>query len=386
MVTRLKRLMSIKTNPERIFGLDILRALAIFFVVAGHGAYLMQRPFYFKYIDPFIFDGVSIFFVLSGYLIGNILIKIISQNKMSLKLILDFWLRRWFRTVPNYLLIVIILLILNYVFNENFILTDTLKYFIFSQNILSSHLGFFPESWSISIEEWFYITLPLLFFILIKVLKININKSILISVIGIIIGITLFRYFKYITPPLLEWDSDFRKLVITRLDSLMYGVLGAYISIKYIKIWSSYKFVFFIIGIFIFLATKIDLFDIEQNSFYKYVFSFSSTSLATLLLLPYLSNIKKGKGFSLKIITHISLISYSMYLINLTIVQNWIINKIDWTFLQDINWYIYRVFIYSFYWFLTVIISTIIYKFFEIPIMNLRELKIFKTSTKKSEK
>lgn len=384
MIKRLRNLISIKTNRERIFGLDILRALAIFFVVAGHGAYLMQRPFYFKYIDPFIYDGVSIFFVLSGYLIGSILIKIISQNKMSLKLILNFWIRRWLRTVPNYILIIIVLIILNSLFNNKFILNDTFKYFIFSQNILASHLEFFPESWSISIEEWFYISLPIILYLLIKILKININKSILIAATGVIISITLYRYFKYINPPLLEWDSHFRKLVITRLDSLMYGVLGAYLSIRYKQTWKNYKIAFFIIGIIIFLAIKIDFFEIEQNTIYKYIFSFSSTSIATLLLLPYLSSIKKGRGFFLKIVTHISLISYSMYLINLTIIQNWIINKIEWTFLQDINWYLYRVFIYSFYWLLTIIISTIIYKYFEVPIMNLRDLKIFKKSSEKT--
>ena len=34
------------------------------------------------------------------------------------------------------------------------------RYFIFSQNLYQPHPLFFPEAWSLSIEEWFYLTFP----------------------------------------------------------------------------------------------------------------------------------------------------------------------------------------------------------------------------------
>lgn len=371
----MKNLLKIDLNSNRIYGLDILRALAILFVVAGHGAYLMPAARY-KYIYFFIFDGVSIFFVLSGFLIGGILIKILKENILDSKLIINFWIRRWYRTLPNYFLIFIILLLLNYIFNNNFSVYDKKQYFLFAQNLFSEHPHFYPEAWSLSIEEWFYLLIPIILFVLIKVFKISINNSILFTAFGIIISITLFRYFRYDSLKIdnvSTWDRTLRKQVFTRLDSLMYGVIGAYIYFHFKNFWNKYKIHFLIIGISLFISMKFNLLGFSRFGLYHCVFSFSTTSLATLFLIPYLSCLKTGKGFIYKLITYISLISYSMYLINLTIVQKWILRNIDWTLLENFNGYLFLLLRYSLYWALTIIISILIYKYFEIPTMNLRD-------------
>ena len=227
----MKKILKINLSQDRIFGLDILRVFAILFVVTGHEGSLVESETY-KYVNLFIFNGVSIFFVLSGFLIGRILIKILKNNVVNQKLIINFWIRRWFRTLPNYFLILAVILLLNLLFNKNFILLDKVKYFIFSQNLFSNHPEFFPEAWSLSIEEWFYLITPLFLLIFIKIFKIKINNSILITVFGIILSVTFFRYYRFsvLTNIDLEtWDLVFRKQVFTRLDSLMYGILGAYI-------------------------------------------------------------------------------------------------------------------------------------------------------------
>ena len=58
---------------QRIFGLDFLRTIAILIVMFFHGGILLDNtPLEgFPYIP--LVDGVDIFFVLSGYLIGTIL-------------------------------------------------------------------------------------------------------------------------------------------------------------------------------------------------------------------------------------------------------------------------------------------------------------------------
>lgn len=371
----MKNLLKIDLNPNRIYGLDILRALAILFVVAGHGAYLMPKARY-KYINFFIFDGVSIFFVLSGFLIGGILIKILKENILDSKLIINFWIRRWCRTLPNYFLILIILLLLNYIFNDNFSIYDKKRYFLFAQNLFSEHPHFFPEAWSLSVEEWFYLLIPVILFILIKIFKISINNSVLFTAFGIIIGITLFRYFRYTSltiDNISTWDRTLRKQVFTRLDSLMYGVIGAYIFFHFNFFWIKYKIHFLTLGIALFISMKLNLLEFSLFGLYNCVFLFSTTSLATLFLIPYLSCLKTGKGFIYKLITYISLISYSMYLINLKIVQKWILGNIDWTLLESFNGYLFLLLRYSLYWTLTIIISILIYKYFETPTMNLRD-------------
>ncbi|MGB5419615.1 acyltransferase family protein [Algibacter sp.] len=371
----MNNLIKIDINPNRIFGLDILRAVAILFVVAGHGGNLVEYETY-KYINYFIFDGVSIFFVLSGFLIGGILIKILNNHVIDLKLIVSFWIRRWFRTLPNYFLILIIIILLNIIFNQNFVLIDKLNYFIFSQNLFTGHPDFFPEAWSLTIEEWFYLLIPIILYILIKGLKLSIDKAIIMTVIGIIISVTFFRYYRFTFLTVFDfktWVSLFPGQVSTRLDSLMYGILGAYIYSNYLGFWKKYKVHFFILGLFLFLTDKFNFFNFNEFELYDSVFSFSIISMATLFLLPFLSLLKTGNGFFYKYLTYISLISYSMYLVNYTLVLQWIIIKIDWTALQEFNSYLSLMTKYFLFWFLTIALSIIIYKHFEIPIMNLRD-------------
>jgi len=111
----------IEIDPKRVFGLDILRALAIMFVVAGHGSTLLP-PKIGNISNLFIFDGVSIFFVLSGFLIGGIFIKLIEENGIETSVLKNFWVRRWFRTLPNYFLILLTLCLLNFFLMKDLLL------------------------------------------------------------------------------------------------------------------------------------------------------------------------------------------------------------------------------------------------------------------------
>lgn len=376
----MRNFFKIKMNPERIYGLDILRAIAILFVVIGHGNYLVETEIY-KYVNYFLFDGVSLFFVLSGFLIGGILIKLLDSNLLSLKLIYSFWKRRWFRTIPNYFLILTILLILNLVFTENFKIFDKLRYYIFSQNLFYKQPEFFPEAWSLSIEEWFYLLTPLLIIFGFKILKLSVKNSILFAVILIIVWSTCIRYYYYylnighFQTDSEYWGWKFRTQVVTRLDSMMYGVIGAFVSYYFNNFWIQYKSQFLILGIFIFIIIRLNPFEFQQFNIYESVFSFTFISIATLFLLPYLSMMKNGDGWIYRSLTIISLISYSMYLVNLSIVQYWILPCFDWNKIKSFNSYFAIIFQYFLYWFFTIMLSVLIYKYFEIPIMNLREKK-----------
>lgn len=369
----MRDIFKIEIKKDRVFGLDILRCLAILFVVVGHCNYLLPIEIG-NIVDNFIFDGVSIFFVLSGFLIGGILIKEIEKKDVSLELVLNFWQRRWFRTLPNYFLILIILYILNVLFNEDFTgLSSILRYFVFSQNLISIHPIFFPEAWSLSVEEWFYLLTPLIILLISRTLKLS-KRNILIATVSIVIlAVTFFRLYRFLNVTINDvedWDQVFRNQVFTRLDNLMFGVIGAYLAYYNRTIWLKYKNILFFIGFVILVFTRFFPFS-DFDSMYACVFSFSVTAIATLFLLPFLSDLKNSSnGFLYKIVTYISLISYSMYLIHLSIVKIWILDNIQ---IANIHSEYVLMIKYFLYWFLTITLSILNYKYFETPTTKLRD-------------
>ena len=159
-------------NNKRIIGLDVLRSIAIILVMLMHSGSmflpLARLPLIgnivgklLAIIIPVGYLGVELFFVLSGYLIGSILIKLFSDNKKPIfKEIKQFWIRRWLRTLPNYYFV----LLINYIVFV-FILNSypfNWKYLFFIQNFISVQPSFFRESWSLAVEEWSYFYCQLL--------------------------------------------------------------------------------------------------------------------------------------------------------------------------------------------------------------------------------
>ena len=89
----------------RIFGLDLMRAIAILIVMYMHSMFVLPVSVQRIFNLPLpAMDGVSVFFVLSGFLIGGILLRILEEQNFGPREIFQFWIRRWFRTLPNYVL------------------------------------------------------------------------------------------------------------------------------------------------------------------------------------------------------------------------------------------------------------------------------------------
>lgn len=374
-------LFSKELNQDRIFGLDLLRFFAVTTVIIGHGAYLLPKKIaeLHKYIT---FDGVNIFFALSGFLIGGILIKQLENNKASFSLLLDFWIRRWFRTLPTYFLILIILTFCYSITDPSFTFAQIKKFYIFCQNLYyPPPTYYFRESWSLSVEEWFYFTIPLFIFILINFLKFNPKTSILSTSVFVILVIGFLKYRIYLDPVKASAFSLYHNQVVIRLDSIMFGVIAAYINYYYSKIWNSIPLQLLITGICIFLIQKyIYIFGgLPTNwiPFYYIVLDYNLTSVATVLLLPYLSNFRKTKYKIGNLITIISLISYSMYLTHMSLIKNTILKGIPWTNFTT-NYNIILPVVYCLYWILTIAFSIFLYKFYEIPTTRLREKFVLK--------
>ena len=355
-----------KVKSSRIFGLDVFRAIAILLVVFGHGSFLLKGTILegFPYIR--MIDGVDLFFVLSGFLIGNILLKKINKsNTFKINDLIHFWKRRWFRTLPNYYLI----LLLNYIFVKNAIIHEDITQFnvsflVFLHNFKEPFYGFFWESWSLSVEEWFYIFMPLLIVLLIRLL--SPKKAFLSATLIMIILPVVYRYSIY-NPGIdgFTWDIVIRKTVLCRLDSIGYGLFAAWGYYYHQNLWTKFKVQFFLLGAA--LVVFIINCRFPNNTVYKQVFYFSTSPLAAMLLLPLFAHFKNGVGKIANAITHISKISYSMYLLNLAIVAEVIRDNLPPSTGQD------GIFKYILYWIIVLIGASLLYKYFEKPMMNLRD-------------
>ena len=89
-------------TKQRNVGLDVIRATAILCVMVSHTLLFLDMDRNFKSLLYFGFIGVELFFVLSGFLIGTILLKIHTRSdRLRWSDVRHFWLRRWFRTLPN---------------------------------------------------------------------------------------------------------------------------------------------------------------------------------------------------------------------------------------------------------------------------------------------
>ncbi|MDT8394214.1 MAG: acyltransferase [Bacteroidales bacterium] len=355
---------------KRVYGLDIFRAVAILLVVQVHGTFMLHGTWFEDFPWVRLIDGVELFFVLSGFLIGTILIKIIHKNNYHLSRgkIFHFWKRRWFRTLPNYYLILLInFLLVKYAVIDGDIEQFNYRFLLFIQNFSGPFTGFFWESWSLSIEEWFYIFLPVCLLLLLMAFP---SKKGILAVIIILILLPLLYRIAHSGENVdaFWWDVKFRKVVLMRLDTIIYGVLAAYIKYFHQNFWKKYKVYAFFAGLLLMFA--ILYLPRDPNGFYAKTFYFSLTSISGMLFLP-LADAKKDfrTGFG-KVITHISLVSYSMYLINLGLVAMVIDKNFPVRDPMD------GTLKYFLFWIIVFIGSTMLYYLYEKPVMDLRDKKM----------
>jgi peptidoglycan/LPS O-acetylase OafA/YrhL len=363
-------------SSERIYGLDILRAIAILTVVLGHYRHSIENYINVDLYMFFILDGVTIFFVLSGFLIGGILIKIIDKKHFNKDELFNFWVRRWCRTLPTFLLVFFILIILNLLVDSSFP-EKWFYYLFFIQNFFTVVPSlFFPEAWSLSIEEWFYLIIPTLLFFTFKFTS-NVKKVLFFWIIAVIVFVTFYRTSKAISlqcDDIMCWVLNIRQLVVTRIDSMMFGFLAAYLNFYHNDFFLRKKNFYFILGFIFLWSPQFFNYLYPTNLLVTNFFLLPFFSIGTMLLLPKLLSIKKGDGFIYRFVTMISLVSYSMYLLHWSVmyVFGWKIFRHLFPFFDQDTIYI-SFFRYGFLLSSTILLSIIVYKFFELPTLKLRD-------------
>lgn len=369
----------ITTSKERIYGLDLVRAIAILLILSSHSTILIfpdSELKSIKFIQFFGTVGVDVFFVLSGFLIGTILIKHIDLGYTKPQDFYRFWLRRWLRTLPNYYFILIINIVLLLCFKKK-LPESVYNYFYFTQNLIEATPSFFTESWSLSIEEFAYVLGPILLLLIAIIFKRITKTSFLVVTICVIILFLITKIWLHITnlgvAENFNWSHSFRKVVITRIDSIYYGFIGAYLSFYHSKFWRKINKLTLVLGIVMFVSIHFYLFKSALNPnayllFYN-VFYLPLLSVNILLFFPFFSTYKSKNN---KVVVNISLWSYSLYLVNYSIVLLTIKQFIFVSDLSGLN----KFLILLSYWVLSFMLAYLMFNYFEKPILKFRDRNI----------
>ncbi len=217
----------IKYRPE----IDGLRAIAVLSVIIYHANFILgeERLLGGGYL------GVDVFFVISGYLITSIILKGLIQGNFSFA---EFYLRRAKRILPALFAVMLFMTPFAFTLLIPWQLIDFSKsvfatIFFFSNIYFWKNSGYFaPESdqipllhtWSLSIEEQFYILFPLFLFLLWRYIP---KLIIPVFITGILMSLHLANTYSHFQP-----ESAFY-LLPTRMWELFCGAVLAKVELNY---------------------------------------------------------------------------------------------------------------------------------------------------------
>lgn len=247
---------------------------------------------------------------------------------------------------------------------------NTLAYFAFLQNFKIPLDLMFWESWSLAVEEWFYLIFPVLLMVMYcigRLFKVKINLFLCSVILFIIIPLVLRISFCSSQAASINADLFIRKIVIYRLDTIAWGLLTAFLFSTQQKIILKHSLLLFVIGVSgITLMNNVLCFDnfMFNNTVY---FSLQSLFIACLIPLFFKTGnpgklVKGGTAF-------ISLISYSMYLVHLPVLYLIKFTGFEYTYRHE------KILLMLFYLIITISVSAIVYSFWERPFLSLRDRK-----------
>jgi len=299
----------------RIPELDGLRGIAVLMVISFHyinnqlvnaGSRLGQILYK---LTSFGWVGVDLFFVLSGFLIGTILMR----NRGSKNYFSTFYLRRVVRIIPNYYLLIAVFVIINFIpvfASDYFLAGDRVipvwAYLLMVHNIFIAHLQNFGTTsvsvtWSIGVEEQFYIVFPLLVFLLKeKWLPLILGAAIIIA------PLIRMQYDNWIPPYV---------LLPCRMDSIAFGAMIAYVNHFYSLSAVVKKYLVPIVAVLVldalicgYLFIRYADLGVMRNTLFAIIFS------GMVVFALVYKNSVYGAILRYKKLVWIGVISYSLYL------------------------------------------------------------------------
>jgi peptidoglycan/LPS O-acetylase OafA/YrhL len=314
-------------------------------VFSGHTILSFGSP---SLLAPLQFGGtgVDLFFVLSGWLIGRQLFK--EQSRFGNIQLYRFWIRRWMRTLPAYYAVLTLTIIQQYINKPDF--DFPWQHLLFLQNY-KPDLSLFYVSWSLSVEEQFYLLIAPFALLLFKLP----SRSHILLLIVLLLTPSLFRY--------LDLYNELRETHV-RIDCCAMGVLLAYIRQSKPRLWdiltrSAIKLM--IPAVVIYLMAFVSRYNPQWG-----ISDPSKLVLAVIfgiwVIWSETTNIRPNTWF-MKVLMHISTRSYAMYLLHVDALA------VTHKFLSGQHFILY----YFTALCITMISSEVLYRMVELPVMNIRK-------------
>jgi peptidoglycan/LPS O-acetylase OafA/YrhL len=308
----------------RLQQLDVLRAIAILLVLGRHMSPFPEyaSPFLVKTSDVIIrvgWIGVDLFFVLSGFLVSGLLFKeYINTKKIDWK---RFLLRRYLKIYPPFYLFIAVTVGVYLYQSQDVLIKSLLSELFFIQNYVYESTGynFWALSWTVAVENQFYILLSVALFILIKLSRISKNPfsripQFFIYIASLILGLRLLNSLLF---PSFRPETHLFPTHL-RIDSLYFGIFLSYYF--FFKNKSIQRFTTIFFSPLLFLSTFLILPAFFIDIYTPWMHTFGLTSLylgfGCILILAVFHNFPQNRFLTpiLEAASYIGIHSYSIYL------------------------------------------------------------------------
>lgn len=327
-------------NPKHNISIDSLRAVGVIAVIFNHFEFKVFASGYL---------GVDLFFVISGFVITN---KYLSSKHQRLKsFYFDFIFFRVRRIIPALVFFVLVTSFFVYFLDYNY--KDTLQVGLFSTFALSniylyfrsldyfsnvSSLNSFTHTWSLGVEEQFYLLFPLIIYGILKN-KFSKNTLLLLTVLS-----AIYFYYSQVSDP-----NGTYYLIQYRFWQISLGCILVLYQKELKNLLNKIPLnilLFFLIASF------------TVSSPYDRNLTLLATILSTLILLIVGNENRKSKILQNPKLATIGVLSYSLYL------WHWpVITLSKWSNVKFVN--------FEFQILLIIFLSVISFKYVEQPFRNI---------------
>ena len=229
--------------PRRYPTLDLLRLVAITLTMLAHASGIVQRVFFFRPFQGGLWMGVDLFMLISGWLLGGQLLRDARRGNFAPR---RFYVKRWLRTLPPYYFMLVVL----YCFGlphvggldgtEHVIDTARTDHLHpgLPWQVIVTHLTFLQRyippnlygvSWSLCVEEHFYLFLPLVVMALMRWPRLSFAVALVVVIEAFAVACRVATFNDY------TWAPQETHM---RCHGLFIGMLFSWINIHRPEYWA----------------------------------------------------------------------------------------------------------------------------------------------------